>query len=64
MNISERIVNFRVENALSQREFAERAGLCKRTIARLEAHPDIGLLDITRRRIEYVLSGGTVKKQK
>ena len=69
MNIVERILQFRAENGLSQQEFADRCGLSKATISHLELDTEcVGagarLSPMTRRRIEYTLKGGIVRKER
>lgn len=61
-SIADRIKTYRAINSLSQGAFARRCGVSKSTISHIETEPDRPIGAITRRRLEYVLSGGVVRK--
>ena len=64
MTLAERVVNFRAVNGLSQQEFADRAGVSKSTISHLETRAGMVLRNVVRKRIEYALTGGIVRKER
>lgn len=54
-DLVERILNCRARCQMSQKEFAEHAGVSTVMLARLEAHPDNRIFNMTRRRLELAL---------
>ena len=63
IHIGERIVMYRVAHGLTQAEFAKLCGVSYSTISHIETEPDRPLAKMTIRKIEYVLMGGTIRKE-
>lgn len=59
----ERVIEYRTIYGLSQHKFAERAGLSKGFISKLEEGRCVAPKPMSVRQIEYVLNGGIVKKE-
>lgn len=63
MTLVDRILTYRAINNLSQKAFARRCGVSASTIEHIETEPDRPIGKTTRRKIEYVLMGGNIRRK-